>query len=181
MEIEPDKSLSDGKKRKMSNGSILDSSKAGELSAKFSITIFLSLCVLVSRNISGYENIIIALWVSSGLFGAASMKYLDSMFDHIAQSDSEKIVFSLASINGRSLLSFDDRWKNIGFLFYFIAWLAFVASFYFIGLKIFSLPNPNGFFEIFYLVTNNVLFAVVMLSLSVSTVLAATVQLIYVN
>jgi len=40
----------------------LNHSKAAQLSATFSISMFLSLCVLATKPLSGWGDILIALW-----------------------------------------------------------------------------------------------------------------------
>lgn len=157
----------------------LEHSKAAQLAATFSISMFLSLCVLVQKDIVGWDLILRILWTASGLFGAAAMKYVDAVFDSNIENNTDKSPFiALLSLNDRHLISIDERWKNIGFIMYFFAWLFFIAAFFLVGFQVFNIDNPSNIME---LLEKHTWFVCVAICVFFSTAFAATYDFLFIR
>ena len=163
--------------------------EVAKLSVTFSITMFLSTCVLASKdNLDDWVSILIFMWTSSGLFGAAAMRMIDSFFDNQTEVEENKVqpLFSFLTFRERHFLSFDDRISDSRFLLFFAAWIFFCIAYYHLGLKIFSLViGLDSLVLIFQAATQFVwqalLFVVVMVVLFLFSLFAMTYDALFVR
>jgi len=129
-----------------------DEGKVAQMSATFSITIFLSLTLLLARQLPDYNFLEKLLWFASGFFAAASIRLLDRIFDH---NQDFSVVLSIIQIKGRSFMSLDERWMDGRFTLYFIGWSFFLLAFFYIGIIIFLHISPQSFGDYFTLLFSN--------------------------
>lgn len=167
--------------------------EVAKLSVTFSVTIFLSTCVLASRdNLDDWISILIFMWTSSGLFGAAAMRMIDSFFDSQTEAKENEtkenkfqLLFSFFTFRKRHFLSFDDRVLDLRFLLFFTAWIFFIIAYYHLGVRILGVIGLESLGLIFQASTQFVwqafLFVAVMIILLLFTLFAMTYEALFVR
>ena len=161
-----------------SKNTALEDVKIAQMSATFSVTIFLSLTLLLTKQIPEYDLLSKLLWTASGFFGAASIRLLDMLYDH---NKDYKVILSLLQIRGHSFISLDERWLNGRFTFYFFGWLFFLFAFFFIGILIFTNQNPQSFLECLSSIASNYWLLSIFAVLVIVTLLSITREFFFIN
>ena len=111
----------------------LGSHRAAQISATFSITIFLSLILLQGNQ--GNVLLMKLLWWSSGFFALSFIRLIDRIFDH--KSDLG-LLLEVVKVKERALLSLDARWLSRGFVLYVSGWVLFVVSYFLFGCQLYD-------------------------------------------
>ncbi len=128
-----------------------DASKIAQIAITFSITMFLSLCLLVTRDLGMLSGLPTFMWFASGLFGAAGIKYIDNLFDLESKQGASgtRRLFILKNprfrqLHNKAFISIDKRLKSFGFLCFICAWCSFICAYFLIGFTIFGLDMPTS-------------------------------------
>lgn len=152
--------------------------KEAHIMATLSVTIFLTLCLLVAEKYPGFSHINEMLWAAVGLFGASSLRFMDSLYDsNTPPTDGCLIKFLQWGEN--YLLAVDCRIFDFTFFTYFTGWLFFLIAYYHLGAIVFQIADmPFSFWAV---ISHNWYTACVSTLIAFATLLASTYQIFFVK
>ncbi len=167
-----------GPSKKPTENLELDNGKAAQISATFAVTIFLSLNVLLVNMSKDHIFLYQLLWFSSGFFGLSAMRLIDKIFDH---RDDYEIWGAMIQVGNKSFLSFDERWKDDGFRYYFLGWVTFLGAYFFVGCLIFLGTTPDSMIELIQMLISNWVLLVWAGVICLTTILSGTREFLFIN